>query len=415
MFFKCILGVIGCCIIMRTEAQILKALSVGDTVPLIPTLSVLNTNSDKINLSDHTDKLQIIDFWATWCSSCISKFPQLDSIQKEFGTRLLVLLVNWDEKQEKILRFLDKYALRKGHRLELPIIVGDTVLRTLFPHKMIPHYGWIYKGKVIATTGPEMLTATNFNSVLNGEKVSFKMKRDILDFNWEKSLSQQDNDSYGENLLYRSLFMQEIEGLSGGYKFFRDSISQRNLYLNFPMLKLYQLAYGFDLNRIMLDVKRPLQYAGTEPDLFSYELTAPIMNSAEKMKKFMANDLDRYLGLNGRMEKRKVACYVLRLAKDFVSLPDTVKPDIRENEDATIKYLKAVAFNVFVRDLNHSLIQWPTRPIFVDETGYKGKITIDMPVATKTDMRLLSKVLRNKGILMEKSIRNLDVFVLSDQ
>jgi thiol-disulfide isomerase/thioredoxin len=33
-------------------------------------------------------KLMILDFWATWCGACISKFPKLDSLQKKYADKL---------------------------------------------------------------------------------------------------------------------------------------------------------------------------------------------------------------------------------------------------------------------------------------------------------------------------------------
>src|SRR5690606_25869757 len=78
----------------------IKPLKVGDTIPKelwnMP-LQVVNhpEGKDTITLNDYRDKkLIILDFWATWCKSCIEGFPNLSRLQKEFPEQLDVLLVN---------------------------------------------------------------------------------------------------------------------------------------------------------------------------------------------------------------------------------------------------------------------------------------------------------------------------------
>ena len=219
------------------------------------------------------------------------------------------------------------------------------------------------------------------------------------------------------------MFTLELEGVRGGTRFLRDSVMQRGMYINFPIITLYQLALGFDYNRIVLEVKDPSKYAGTAQELYSYELTAPAGVSKEKLKQFMQMDLDRYLGLSGRMEKRRVDCYVLKkIGKTSEHgssaeglKKDSGKMDVWESEDRSIIYLRRVPFGVFIRDLNHSFLQWPCKPVIVDETGYKSTISIDLPVKARTNMKLLAKLLLGKGFVLEKAQRVLDVFVLKER
>ncbi len=44
-----------------------------------------------------SDKLTIIDFWATWCPSCIALGPTMDSLAKDYEGRVNVGKVNVDE------------------------------------------------------------------------------------------------------------------------------------------------------------------------------------------------------------------------------------------------------------------------------------------------------------------------------
>src|SRR5690606_22197853 len=68
------------------KKQSITALNIGDQIPdaLWNTpLQVINhpDGKDYITLNDYRDrKLIILDFWATWCGSCIKNFPKLDSL-----------------------------------------------------------------------------------------------------------------------------------------------------------------------------------------------------------------------------------------------------------------------------------------------------------------------------------------------
>lgn len=56
-----------------------------------------------------TDKLRLVNFWATWCSPCVVEFPELVTIARMYRTRAFEFVsVSMDkpEDQEKVLGFL---------------------------------------------------------------------------------------------------------------------------------------------------------------------------------------------------------------------------------------------------------------------------------------------------------------------
>lgn len=143
------------------------ALYVGDKLPETfwqqEHILYANGITTKQTLAPYKNKLLIIDFWATWCGSCIKKFPLSDSLQRSYGDQVKVMLVNTlgtKDSEAKIAQTMGQYGAG------LQTIVKDTLITKLFPQVQLPHYVWIENGQVRAITGSEFFTKENvFNAV----------------------------------------------------------------------------------------------------------------------------------------------------------------------------------------------------------------------------------------------------------
>ena len=64
-------------------------------------------------------KVVYVDFWASWCVSCLASFPFMDRMQRELGARgLQVIAVNLDQRPADANRFL------AAHHVSFPIVLG---------------------------------------------------------------------------------------------------------------------------------------------------------------------------------------------------------------------------------------------------------------------------------------------------
>lgn len=401
-------------------------LSIGDKIPdelwNLP-LQVVNHPQGKqiITLADYKDKLIILDFWATWCPPCISSLYKLDTIQKDFKDDFIVIPIT-NENSVKA----EKYF--KSRQWSLPTVVNDKNLQEYFPHKYIPHYIWINKiGKISAITGCEPVNRKNIQVKITGNEVKMPYKNDLMTFDPQKPLFMDGNGGDGSSIKYRSLFSDPISGLgqiTSSVIADKEKETSRIYCVNCQLLMLYTLAFSkietFPQNRIVLDVKDPskLQTLGNENsqedwlknNTYCYELITPL-SSQNKVREQMAEDLNRFFGLNARFEKRITECYVL------TALPSIEKSyskggkreDNLFDKDSTQKYIKSNTMDALYGYLNEVL------PLnVVDETNCLNTLDLQFSEPEKENIKPFQDALRKQGISLEKSRREVEFFIISD-
>jgi len=169
------------CIISPTVAQQRKAvegtangIQIGQKLPdsiWQHSFAFINDPSGKTNISlqEYKGKLIILDFWASWCGSCLAKFTALDSLQAKFKDKLVILLVssvNTKDKLERMQKVLRGKAA-ETKPTQMGSIINDKMLMALFPHQYLPHYVWIgAKGEVKAITPAEFVNEVNIKQML---------------------------------------------------------------------------------------------------------------------------------------------------------------------------------------------------------------------------------------------------------
>ena len=52
-----------------------------------------------------SEKLVIVDFWATWCGPCRMLSPLLDEVEAEMEDKIVVVKVNVDDADEIAMRY----------------------------------------------------------------------------------------------------------------------------------------------------------------------------------------------------------------------------------------------------------------------------------------------------------------------
>jgi thiol-disulfide isomerase/thioredoxin len=226
------------------------------------TIRVVNYAGPTLKLSDFKDKVLILDFWATYCAPCRALLPRYDSLQREMGAQLQILLVT-HEPAGRAAAFLRQ----QGYIL--PSVTGDTLLAHAFPHNGIPFEVWINRGKIMAVTDGDEVSREQVENVLAGR--SDRLARKVVTpFDEDKPLLVNGNGATegGASVLYQSVMTPYNPGLNRIAGIHRAGGSINVFALNASPLSLYHLAFrGIDP---MLDVSN--RYLIEMPDSLDEEV-----------------------------------------------------------------------------------------------------------------------------------------------
>lgn len=433
---KCFLGIAGAMILnMHSMAQP-GGLHIGDKVPDIE-FTVLNYPAKKVSLSNFAGKLVILDFWATWCSSCISVFPKTDSLQQQFKDRLQVILVNTkkNDTYKKAEVFLHTWKAQHKNFV-LPLAVMDTVADGLFPHRHLPHHVWISPdGHVKAFTSFGQLTAKNISTVLNGGNIRVDPTYDL---DIEKPLFLSDQIAIDELTQYSIIRKGKLNGMSPQVAAREHlGVVRRNVMVNMTISKMYMYAAnglnttfrfypwkinGYNGKRMILHVRDPskLQFRGAADDQFewerenfyTYDLIVPVAKAAH-LYEYMLDDLNKYSGYAGRIEKMKRPCLILRR---------TSKVDKLATKGGKIEYELMKGQHKYVRNAPFShLVYWLDNldefsfPVF-DETGYTGNIDLTLALDAKAiGLQELNAALKPYDLQLVPEDRLIDMLVIEEK
>jgi len=109
------------------------------------TAALLNGNS--FTLSEHTGKVVILNFWATWCEPSTDLLPTFKKLSKKFGDDLILITVNSGENAEVIEKFLKE----KDYKFQVALDQDGNVKES-YRVNSLPYTVLIDKdGKVAAT------------------------------------------------------------------------------------------------------------------------------------------------------------------------------------------------------------------------------------------------------------------------
>ncbi|WP_313184195.1 TlpA family protein disulfide reductase [Sphingobacterium siyangense] len=299
----------------------LVALKPGDKIPDAVwnqslELNYFNGKKKTIKFADLKGKLILLDFWATWCPSCIEGFPHLEDVLAINKDEITVLLVNSTQTKDTQKRVQDlkkKYKTAYGFQTSLPYLFGDTIFQQLFPHNAVPHVVWINKdGILVANTYPNALSKENITAVLHTGNADFHQKK----MRANKEVALITNEMLNNGFYAGSVFQTYQEGLdasSGNYSF--DGKRTRYQLLNLRFSQLVALAFQKELKGIPwrhwqfaassgVNSKQRLLTPNRYENSFCYEMVVQDSLPKSRAKQFFTEDFKKFFGIKLSVENK---------------------------------------------------------------------------------------------------------------
>ena len=136
--------------------------------------------SRPLEISDLKDRIILLDFWSYGCVSCIETLPELKKLEKEYGSKLLIIGVHSAKfANEKEAIAVKKAVLRND--ITYPVVNdSDLKIYNKFKVKALPTF------VLINPNGREVETFSGVNAGVNDvEKIKGEIKKLISKFKYE--------------------------------------------------------------------------------------------------------------------------------------------------------------------------------------------------------------------------------------
>lgn len=384
-----------------------KGLKIGDEFIAPTAMQQLPNRGNGIDLKKLENKVVILDFFDTYCGTCIQSMPHLQQLQNKLKNKIQIITVGWQDKAT-LEKFYATNAFLKENKVNLPVIYSDVYLKERFPHQSVPHVVFLFKGKVQAITGGKLITEETILSLFKEGTIDLPLKDDFgraglmagtADGGLLKgavSLS-----GYQNGVPFGSLKMQQDSSI--GLKkssFYNVSIYSAVLS---TWAKIKKSDYVPRPERLVMNVKHPDRYKDINNigDMWyrqyaiSYERLDSIQRADSAQAAIVLNDLHNFLGIRTYKAMKQIECLVLK--------PCPVKPYSGKEPLNGMVYDGSAVMAVMI-DLSGKY------PPVLDLVKSKTKITL----GNYNNLEELNKQLASYGIKAEVGFDEMEVLVIEE-
>jgi len=304
-----------------------EALKIGDTFISPSAIQLMRGPAKTLDLQKLTSKVVILDFFDTYCGTCIQSMPKLQKLQDKLKDKVQIISVTWQDKST-LDKFFAANSYLKENKVNLPVIFADVYLKQRFPHQSVPHVVFLYKEQVKAITSNKLITEENITELYEKGTIDLPLKDDFGKGDlMEKNTNNNDKEAvkfgvwisgYQNGVPFESLRIKK-DSLTNtiNTSFYNASISNA---IKFIWAKISPAGYVPRPERLVLKVKNPDHYqdiagkgeAWSLEHALSYERKDKILRADSTQARLVLNDLHSFLGIRSYRTMKKIPCLILQ-------------------------------------------------------------------------------------------------------
>ena len=376
-----------------------QELTIGDQVPNGVSIDLISSGEANTSLDKLKGKVILLDFWATWCGSCIVNMPHLDSLQAQFDGQLEIIAISGEE-QGRLERFAENRPFSFQYAQS-----SDGKFQELFPHRVIPHNVIIdQKGKVVAITNAKNINASVIQSVIDQKSIHLPVKSDNVAFDY--TMDYFDRKPFDIEAFDIQPYNPNVPGFT---KTNKDG--RRITMHNTTITGMYREAFQMSSYRLILDIDEAKVDWENTANRFNMDiLVAPEDN--KRLREILKEKLLSALEIKARVEQREMEVAVMTLNDSIpfgLELATAEKTALNSRGDQYISNKSSLAdFAEYLE--NYGIVGMPVK----DETGlseeYKFDFSFD-PENPKSFFAAMDRI----GIKLKKQKRKVDVLVIYEE
>jgi thiol-disulfide isomerase/thioredoxin len=394
-------------------------LTVGDKVPDI-FFKVNNYKSPTVKLSQLHKKLILLDFWGTYCGTCIDAIPEVEKLQDQFKDDIQIIMVTKNPQSQ-----VDASRATNVKKCKLPFINGPNNLAGYFKYFFVPQYAWIDGNGVIKYLGVESdVNEKAIRNFLNGVIPQYTERKVITLTNDQVPMIVDTYPTLGKNFFISS-YLAPIDftkyELYPGFR--KNGLGPYNPIMesgSFNFKDLYKTAYGFadlpaskgiSFDRIIVEFQDTAGYADTNR-FYLYDLYVKKPVPLPRVLKYMQSELDLYFNVSSRLEKRSVTCLILKKLDNGHSCYSTNPGAVYDDIDNRILKVN-LPWSTFLNAADGNRFDPPYT--LIDETGIDPKQIVGFQMSINfNDMAEVKKSLAPYGLTIDEEKRSLNCIVISN-